>query len=219
MLSFYSSAFIFPFDVDRTRRKLEKFSGWKLKLWLWVNFLAVIYYLQGLVRFLSLLMFRREQVVLLHLPIQFDAMILPVLYYPVIILIYGFNSDLLAKVFNEMYYQDSSGCDPNQQRRRRKLRQLPAHEQLITQIGFMCGGGILFYGLLVLALNDMSHLLVNIEQLQFFKSSMIAVLFMTLLELWSFGMWTLKGVFLIQFNGLFLAKVESTLSKLSRDLR
>ena len=106
MLSIYSTAFIFPFEFDWRRGKLEKFSGWKFYLWLCNYLRAVLYYFQGLVRFLWLLVFRPEETVLLHLPAQFDAMILPLVFHPLIIKIICFNPDLFVKVFN-MYDDDS----------------------------------------------------------------------------------------------------------------
>ena len=216
-LSSYSSAFIFPFEVDWRRGKLKKFCGWKFYLWLCVYSLAVIYYVQGLVRFLSHLMFRREEVVLLHLPMQFDAMVLPLVYHPTIIMIFCFNSDLFVKVFNEIYDNDSG--EDNVSKPYRRFRQLPVQGQLVSGIGFITCGVTVFYGLMVVLLNDMSHLLINFEKLQFLKSSTISVLLTTLPEIWSFGMWLLKIGFLLSFNCLVLSKVESTLNKLLQDLR
>ena len=202
--------------MDHRRGKQKKFGGWKLYLWQSIYLLAVIYNnVQGIVRFLSFLMFRREEVALVHLPAQFDATILPLVHFPVLIMIYGFNSDLPLRVLNEMY--DSSEDEASKARRR--LRTLPVLEQLISGIGFMGGGGVLFYGIILLFLNDMSHLLINMELLQFLKSSTIAVLFKIMLETWSFGIWVTQGVFMISCSCLILSKVETTLNKRSENLR
>ena len=155
-------------------------------------------------------MFRREEVALVHLPAQFDATILPLVHFPVLIMIYGFNSDLPLRVLNEMY--DSSEDEASKARRR--LRTLPVLEQLISGIGFMGGGGVLFYGIILLFLNDMSHLLINMELLQFLKSSAIAVLLTTMRGTWLLGIWVTQGVFMISCSCLILSKVETTLNKL-----
>ena len=53
-------------------------SGLRLYLWLCIDSLTImIHYAHGLVRILLLLRFYREQVVFLHLPAQFNAIILP----------------------------------------------------------------------------------------------------------------------------------------------
>ena len=75
---------------------------------------------------------------------------------------------------------------------------------------WVCGPTI-FYGLIVIILNDMSHL-INVEQLQFRKSSAVAILLTTLLEMWSTAIWFAKTGFLISFNCLVLSKVASTLA-------
>ena len=217
MLSFYSSAFIFPFEVDQRRGKLRKFSGWKFCLWLCLYSLAVIYYAQGLVRFLSLLMFRPEEVILLHLPAQFNAMIVPLVCHPVIIAIFWFNLDLLVKIFGEMY--DLNGSSEDRRKACRKWRELPVKENLISGVVHMTSGCVILYGLTVVFLNGMSHLLRNSEQLQCFKSSKIAVLLTNLLEIWSVAVWIVKLGFLLSCNCLVLSKVESILNKLSSDLR
>ena len=217
LLSVYSRAFIFPFQVDRRRGKLKKFSGWKFHLWLCIYSMAVIYYAQGLLRFLSALMFRREEVVLFHLPFQFNTMIIPLVHHSVIIMVFCLNADLLVMVFNDIYIEDDRRADSI--KARRKFWQLPAQEQLVSGTGLMFCGGIAFYGPMVVLLNDMSHLLINMEQLEFLKSSMVAILLTTLLELWSIAMWLLKLGFLLSCNCLVLSKVASMLAKLTRALQ
>ena len=216
MLCFYSSAFIFPFQVDRRRGKLKTFSGSKFHLWLCLYIISLIIYVQGLARFLWLLILKRE-VILLHLPVQFDVMIAPLVHHPVIITIFCLNSDLFVKVFNEMYPHQSSHDDVSKPRRR--FMQLLVQEQLISGIGFMTCGAAVFYGLMVVCLQDMSHLLINIEQIQFLKSSKIVILLTTLLETWSVAMWVLTVGFFLSLNCLVPSKVYSTLNKLSQDLR
>ena len=214
MLSIYSSTFIFPFD--RRRGKLKTFSGWKFNLWLCNYSLAVIYYAQGLLRFTALLLFRPEDVVLLHLPAQINAIVVPWVFHIVITMIFCLNADLLAMLFNEMFDDGSSdgGSKPH-----RRFMQLPVKEQLVSFIGIAMCGCITFYGLIVAFLNDMSHLLINVECLQFLQSSAIALLLTTLLEMWSVSMWALKMGFLMSWNCLVMSKLESTLNKLCWALR
>ena len=131
-------------------------------------------------------------------------------------MIFCLNADLFVKVFNEMYDGDNS---EDIHKTRGRFKQLPVQDQLISGLGFGFSACVMFYGLMIIVLNDMSHLLINIEQLQFLKSSVMALLLTTLLEMWSTAMWALKGALLSSFNCLVLSKVESTLSKLLRDLR
>ena len=152
---------------------------------------------------------------MLHIPMQFLAMILPLIYHPFIIMIFCRNSDLFVKVFNEMYDHDNN---EDVHKTNRRFRQLPVQEQLVTGMGLLFAECVIFYFVMILIMNDMSHLLINMEQLQFLKSSVIAILLTTLLEIWSASMWAPKGGFLSQFNCLVLSKVESTLNKLLRDL-
>ena len=127
-LSFYSSAYIFPFEVDRTQGKLRKFSGRKFNLWLCVYSLALILYVQGLSRFLSLLTFSPDQVVLLHLPAQFDALIAPLPFHLAIIMIYCFNRELLVTVFNELF----NSCSTEEaSKAHRPFREMSIQELLI----------------------------------------------------------------------------------------
>ena len=193
------------------------FSGWKLKLWLWVYSASVIYYVQALVRFLSLLIFRQKEVVLLHLPAQIDAMMMPLVCHPAIIFIFCLNPDLLVKVFNEMYSRDESSSDLS--RKTRRFATLCVQEQLVTASVFLASCCVIAYGVLVILLNDMSHLLINIEPFAFFKSSTIIVALTTLAELWWDTFWCIKTGFLVSFNCLVLSKTESTLTKLLRGLR
>ena len=150
-------------------------------LWLCLYSLALIYYVQGLARFVWFLMFSEQEMELLHLPAQFNATITPLVFHPLIIWIFCINPDLLAKVFNEMYDQDSSD---DGSKVRRKHAQLSVQEQIISGNGFLSCAGVILYGLSAFILNDMPDLLINIEQLQFLKSSKIAVLLTNLLEMW-----------------------------------
>ena len=70
--------------------------------------MIVVICVQGLARFLSLLIFRTEEAVLFHLPAEFDAMIPPLVFLPAVVMIFVKNWNLVGKVFNEMYNCDSS---------------------------------------------------------------------------------------------------------------
>ena len=216
-LSFYSSAYILPFQVDRRRGKFEKFSGRKFKLWLCIYCVSLFLHAQELCRFLSHLVLRPDQVVLFHLPAQYDGLILPLMFHPAIILIYCFNGELLVKVFNELF--DSSSCPEDESKVRRSFRQLSVQELLVFGIEIIVCGAAIVYGVMVLFLNDMAHLLINIQGLQFLKSSTIPIILTTALEMWSVSMWIFNGGFLLSCNCFVLLKVDSDVTKLSQDIR
>ena len=160
-----------------------------------------------------LLTVRRDQVVLYHLPAQFDGIIMPLLVNPVLVSIYHYEGDLFVKVFNELYDTHHDA------RTRRPLRKLTVQELLVFGAAMIGTGAVVMYTGLVILLNDMAHLLINNSNLEFLKSSAVAATLTTVLEAWSLAMCALNVGFLLSFNCLVLSKLEVTINGIHGALR
>ena len=212
-LSFFSSVYIFPFDVDKKRGELKQFGGVKYLIWNLLLLLQSLHYAHGLVQFLLLLTVRRDQIMLYHLPAQFDGMIIPLLVYPAIIPVFQSGGDMLVKVFNELY-DCADGTET-----RRSLWKLSLQELLALGFCVIVIGGIVFYGGMVILFHDMAHLLINNAILLPMKSSALAVIIVTMLEMWSVSMWLVNVGFFMSLNALVLSKMEQTRTKIQKILR
>ena len=208
-LSFFSSVYIFPFDVDKKLGKLKQFDGIKYRIWNVILMLQSLHYVHGLIQFLLLLTIRRDQIVLYHLPAQFDAIITPLMVHPLIILVFHTRADVLVKVFNELY-DCGEGVTT-----RRPLWKLSMQELLALGFSILIPAGIVLYGGMVIVFDDMAHLLINNAMLRSMKSSAVAVMIATLLELWSAATWFVNVGFFMTLNSLVLSKMESALPKIS----
>ena len=212
-LKFFSSVCIFPFNVDKRFGKLKGLGERKHVVWNVILALLLLHYFHGLFQFVLLLTVRRDQIVLHHLPVQFDGIIIPFLLHPVMIWVFHTRADILVKIFNELY-----DCD-NGVTTRRPLWKLSVQEFLALGFSVVMPVVILLYGGMVVILDDMAHLLINNAILLPLKSSALVVTIATVLEIWSVTMWTINIGFFMTCNCLVLAKMETALPKISAQLR
>ena len=210
-LSCCSSLYVFPFHVDPHNGELRQFTGRQSLIWNLVFTFQSLHYMPGLIQFVLLLTIRRDQVVLYHLPAQFDGIIAPLLLYPPIIFAFQREGGILVKVFHDLY--DCDADDPGT--RTRPLWKLSLHELLALGFCIVTPMAAIMYGGMVILLPDMAHLLINNPMLLSWKSSVLAVRTAALLEVWSVAMWVINGGFFLSLNCLVLSKVESTLTQIS----
>ena len=101
-LQLLSTARICPFSVDKESGKLGKLNRREYLTWAALYALVVIPLIHGLWQFVQLLLFRRENVVLIHLPVQFSALITSLLFHIALPTLFHHNRSLIIQVFNEL---------------------------------------------------------------------------------------------------------------------
>ena len=212
-LSLFSSVYIFPFHVGKKYGKLKQFGGRKYLLWNTILMLQSLHYVHGLIQFVWLFTVRRDQIVLYHLPVQFDGTIVPLLVHPAMIFAFQKHGDIMVKVFNELYDRADAAAA------RRQPWKFSLQELLALGFCISVAVQTVCYGGLVFLLDDMAHLLINNRMLQSLKSSALAVMIAGMLEMWSVAMWLVNVGFFMSLNSLVLSKMESALSKISALLR
>ena len=176
--------------------------------------MAILHYAHGLIQFVLLLTLRPREIILYHLPAQFDALLAPLVYHPVVFLTFHFQRDLLVKVFNELY-----GPNGNTEGGRRTLRKLSLQDLLALGSGMLFTGFLIMYLFMVILMNDMAHLLVNSPHFKYLRSSTAAVVVSTLLEAWTLAMWALNLGFFLTLSSLVLSTMESVGTEISSHLQ
>ena len=209
LLKISSSAYLFPFVIDPKTGKLANLS--ERKKWIWILLYAIVltHYAHGLIQFILLLTLRQDQIVLFHLPPQFDGLIVPLFFHPVILSTYHAYGNMIVMVFNELYDKSSE----------EKLKRPPwkmSIQELLGRFGavVVAYGCTALYTTMVIFLDDMAHLLMNNPWLSFLKSSTALVMFAILSEAWSAAMWVFNACFFLSLNCLIPSKVEALLSRI-----
>ena len=212
-IRFCSSSYILPFVIDTKSGKLQSFSDRKHLIWVFLYSIAILHYLHGLTQFILLLTVRQDQIVLFHLPPQFDVLLLPMVFHPIVFITFHFQRDILVKVFNELY-------DPKVgNNARRPLGKLSLQELLALASGIMLVGCVISYVLMMILMNDMAHLLINNPYVKPLRSWLVAVVISTLVETCSVAIWAVNVGFLLQLNCLVLSKMESMGKSILANLR
>ena len=209
-----SKLYFFPFTVDQKRGKINQFSEKNHRVWTLLYSVVITHYLNGLCQLLLLLALRQDRVVLYHLPAQFDAIIIPFMLHPVFIATYQFERDLLVKVFNELYDENSL-----KDQGRRPPWKLSIQELLAVGAGLIEFEVVVLYIGIIVVMPDMAHLMINNPVLEVLKSSAIAVTGATLLEMWTVVMWVPSLAFFLSLNCLVQSKMESMFISMRAALR
>ena len=200
--------------MDGKTGKLKAFRRRQYITWILIYSLLMTNLIHGLSQFLLLLMFRRDEIVLYHLPAQFDGTIIALMIHPVIITVFCFKRQVLATIFNELYDGGYGSSSP------RQLWNPSVQELLAFGAQFIAAGAAILYTLMIIILNDMPHLLMNNPLLQWLKPCTgISILISALLEAWSVSIWILNAEFLLSLSCLVMSKVESDIGKLLNNLR
>ena len=214
-LKFFSSLYLFPFSVDRKHEEVRRLSRKKHLVWTALYLLGIVHNAQALYQLLHLLR-RPHQIVLFHLPAQFDVVIIAFLYHPVIWNAFRREGDLVVTVFNQLYHNPSKN---GRRGGRRALWKYSDQELIALTAGIILTFAVVFYTVLVFFMDDMAHLLINNPILHSFKSSTLAFALAALSEAWATAMWVCNGTFFISLNCLVLSKMDSILAKTIASLR
>lgn len=212
-MSICSSAYLFPFVVDRRSGKLVKFSRRKHLIWMLIYVFVLTHYIHGLSQLALVLTVRQDEIVLFHLPPQFDGVIAPLFLHPVVIITYHFHGDMLVKVFNELF--DSS----NERKIKRPLWKLSIQELLSFGILIIACGALPLYIIMVIFMQDMAHLLINNSWLDSVRTSTTFVVVTTLLEAWCTAIWLFNTAFLLSLNCLVPSRMDFLLEAIHTPLR
>ena len=180
-------------------------------LWLFLYCVVVLVYLFELCHFMLHMTVGSHPVVLYHLPAQLDTMLPPLMFHPVIVNALQCENDLLIKIFNELY--DRKGWQGRKVVR--KFRDLSGQELLALGAGIVFGCIAVMYMGIVVIFHDMPQLVINSPLLRVPKSSLTAVVLLTMLETWVLSVWTFNLGFFVALNCLVISKVEDTLSKMT----
>ena len=102
-LQLLSSTYICPFTVDKKAGKVGKLSSREYLTWAALYALTIAPFIHSLCQFVLLLLFRRENIVLTHLPVQFDAIWSTLMFLTAFPILFHYNKDLFVQVFNVLY--------------------------------------------------------------------------------------------------------------------
>ena len=209
-----SSLYVFPYTVDQDSGKIHAFGKRKYLLWVALYALLLVNFTHGLWQFVSILVFRKDQIVMYHLPVQFDAVVCSFIFHPVIMTIIQRNRYDIEKIFNELY------SSKDEQTVKRPLWKLKFQDLLPLGAGPICVGAIAVYAGLIILMDDMAHLLLNNPMLKMSESCAVArTAIHVLLETPSVSMWILHIGFFWSMGCLVQLKVQLVLATASRKLR
>lgn len=212
-LRFWSNLYIFPYRVSVSSGKFIQLTRSKMVVWRFLHLVSVLVCSYGLTIVLYMLTLRHDEVILYHLPVQFDVTLVACIVHPTIAFAHISNGQIFTKIFNELYNDAENNAG------RRLWTKLSLAELLVFGTAIVIIGVITFYMIMIVIQPNMCHLLINSRFLASYRNNIGIRVLTYCIEIYFSALWLVNAGFLLSMNALVISKVGADLDNLHANLR